>query len=38
MFVALVVGRRCFVLMSFHQNEFDCLWLIVGLNVAIPII
>ena len=26
------------VLMSFHKSEFDCLWLIVGLNVEIPII
>ena len=26
------------VLISFHQSESDCWWLIVGLNVAIPII
>ena len=37
MFVAMVVDR-CSVLMGFHQNEFDCWWLIVGLLIVIQTI
>ena len=37
MFVAMVVGH-CSVLMSFHQNEFDCWRLIVGLLIVIQTI